>query len=37
MDLATSKTEAFMSQQNIENNSLFAEGLSCLFYESAEY
>ncbi len=30
MDLATSETEAFMSQQGIDENSLFAEGLSCL-------
>lgn len=30
MDLATNKTEALMNQQGIENNSLFAEGLSCL-------
>jgi len=30
MDLATNETEAFMNQQGIENNSLFAEGLSCL-------
>ena len=30
MDLATSETDAFMNQQGIENNSLVAEGLSCL-------
>ena len=30
MDLATSETESFMDQQVNENNSLVAEGLSCL-------
>jgi heme exporter protein A len=30
MDVATSETDAFMNQQGIENNSLVAEGLSCL-------
>ena len=30
MGLATNETEAFMNQQSIENNSLFAEGLACL-------
>ena len=30
MDLATSETASFMDQQGIENNSLVAEGISCL-------